>query len=71
MGSKTLAIVLVVMAGDTVTIATQAWYQGAVLPPTNATSLLNDLLNALTGRVIGNSHGFYNGTDNMSLILHS
>ena len=59
------AIVLKVMAGDTITIATQAWYQGAVEPPpSGALPLLNDLLNALTGGVITNSHGIYNTTDN-------
>jgi RHS repeat-associated protein len=59
------SIVLKVMAGNTVTIGTYAWYTGTVQPPpTNATNLLNDLLSALTGGVISNSHGLYNATDN-------
>ncbi|MGH2644800.1 MAG: DUF6443 domain-containing protein, partial [Chitinophagaceae bacterium] len=59
------AIVLKVMAGDTVTIATQAWYTGTVEPPpSGASNLLNDLLNALTGGVISNSHGLYTNSDN-------
>ncbi|TAM94746.1 MAG: hypothetical protein EPN39_16760 [Chitinophagaceae bacterium] len=59
------AIVLKVMAGDTVTIATNAWYQGAVQPPpSGASNLLNDILSALTGGVISNSHSLYNTTDN-------
>jgi RHS repeat-associated protein len=59
------AIVLKVMAGDTITIATQAWYSGAVEPPpSGANNLLNDLLNALTGGVITNSHGLYGTSDN-------
>jgi hypothetical protein len=53
------------MAGDTVTIATQAWYKGIVQPPpSGASNLLNDLLNALTGGVISNSHSLYSTTDN-------
>jgi hypothetical protein len=59
------SIVLKVMAGDTVTIGTYAWYTGAVQPPpTPSNNLLNDLLNALTGGIITNSHGIYNTTDN-------
>lgn len=59
------SLVLKVMAGDTITIGTYGWYQGTVAPPpSGATNLLNDLLNALTGQVIGSSHGFYNTTGN-------
>ncbi|TAM96464.1 MAG: hypothetical protein EPN39_13610 [Chitinophagaceae bacterium] len=59
------SIVLKVMAGDTITIGTYAWYQGTVEPPpSGASNLLNDLLNALTGGVISNSHSLYNTTDN-------
>ncbi len=59
------AIVLKVMAGDTVTMVTNAWYQGPVQsPPTGAGNLLNDLLNALTGGVIGNSGGKFSAGDN-------
>lgn len=58
-------IVLKVMAGDTITMGTYAWYQGTVQPPpNNPSNLLNDLLNALSGGVIGNSHGLYTATDN-------
>ena len=53
------------MHRNTLAIPTQTWYQGAVQPPpSNATNLLNDLLNALTGGVISNSHSLYNTTDN-------
>ncbi|TAM98346.1 MAG: hypothetical protein EPN39_09275 [Chitinophagaceae bacterium] len=59
------SIVLKVMAGDTITIGTYAWYQGIVQPPPNpSNNLLNDLLNALTGGVISNSHSLYNTTYN-------
>ena len=50
------SIVLKVMAGDTVSISTYAWYTGAVQPPaTGVTAIINDLLPLLTNGVIGDN----------------
>jgi RHS repeat-associated protein len=46
------AIVLKVMAGDTISLSTLAWYQGAVQPPaTGVAPIVNDLLPLLTAGV--------------------
>ncbi len=48
-------------------MATNAWYNIAVQQsPSGASNLLNDLLNALTGNVIGNSGGKFSTGDNSS-----
>ncbi|MBS1598423.1 MAG: hypothetical protein JST75_09355 [Bacteroidetes bacterium] len=56
------SIVLKVMAGDTISISTYAWYTGAVQGPaseTGITPIANDILPLLTGGVVANNgtHG--------------
>jgi RHS repeat-associated protein len=56
------SIVLKVMARDTVSANVYGWYQGAVQqPPSNETSLINDLLSTLSNDVIGQSGGHLAG----------
>jgi RHS repeat-associated protein len=50
------AIVLKVMARDTISASVQAWYQGAVQPPPSGeTPIINDLLSSLTNDVVSNN----------------
>jgi RHS repeat-associated protein len=56
------SIVLKVMARDSVLATAFGWYQGAVQqPPSNETSLINDLLSTLSNDVIGQSGGHLAG----------
>ena len=50
------ALVLKVMANDTVSACVYGWYQGAVQPPPSGPStLVNDLINSLTNNVVSQS----------------
>src|SRR5690242_20502445 len=55
------------MAGDTVMMNAYAWYQSPVQPPpADQQSPLDDLLDAVTGGVIG-SGGKYNGSQSTEI----
>lgn len=63
-------IILKVMAGDTISVSTQAWYTGAVQPAaTGVTAIATELINALTGGIVNlgggkagiNSTAYING----------
>ena len=59
------AIILKVMAGDIVSVSTQAWYSGTVQPAaTSGTAIATELINALTGGIIniGGGKGGINTT---------
>jgi RHS repeat-associated protein len=54
------SIVLKVMAGDTISVSTYAWYTGTVQPPaTGVPAIINDILPLLTGGVVADNgtHG--------------
>ena len=64
------SIILKVMAGDTISVSTQARYSGTVHPAaTGVTAIANELINALTGGIVNfgggkggvNSTAFING----------
>jgi RHS repeat-associated protein len=59
-------IILKVMAGDTITASTYAWYSGAVQPPSGP-SLLNSLVPMLASSSIGVSSGHLLTTEQSSL----
>ena len=52
------SIILKVMAGDTISVSSQAWYSGAVQPAaTGVTSIVNELVNLLTTGIMGMGGG--------------
>ena len=61
------AIVLKVMAGDTISISTNAWYQGsAQQPPSGVTPIADELLSQLTNGVVaanGGKGGVFSSSD--------
>ncbi len=59
-------LILKVMAGDTISVSTQAWYSGAVQPAaTGVTLIATELANALTGGIVnigGGKDGVFSQT---------
>lgn len=56
------AIVLKVMARDTISASVWAWYQGAVQPPPSGeTPIINDLLSSLTNDVVSSNANEFGG----------
>ena len=68
------SIVLKVMAGDTVSISTYAWYTGGTqAPATGVPAIINDLLPLLTNGVVGDggTHGGSISTTNINTWMNT